>query len=138
MFRCLKHAFPGDIGGRVEVTYRHMTTGWSLAVRDDGVGMSPPDAVKKVGLETSIVAALAQQLEASVVTADGEPGTRVELTHTSKAPDTKLRDRSPVAVPLRARSLQTVGAAGSCVFLMASSTRSVSVGADMALASRSR
>ena len=95
----LKHAFPGDIGGRVEVAYRHMTTGWSLAVRDDGVGMSPPDAVKKVGLGTSIVAALAQQLEACVVTADAEPGTRVELTHTSKAPDTKLRARSPVALP---------------------------------------
>ena len=99
MINCLKHAFPGGNSGRVEVAYRQMTMGWSLAVRDDGVGMSSPDTVKKVGLGTSIVEALAQQLEASVVTSDAEPGTRVELTHTSKAPDTKLRGRSPVAVP---------------------------------------
>lgn len=99
VINCLKHAFPGDIKGRVEVVYRRTPLGWTMAVRDDGVGMPPPEAVKKVGLGTSIVEALASQLEATVVTSDAEPGTRVELTHSTKPADTKARDKSPVAVP---------------------------------------
>lgn len=99
VINCLKHAFPGDLKGRVEVVYRRTTLGWTMSVRDDGVGMPPPEAVKKVGLGTSIVEALAQQLEATVVTSDAEPGTRVELTHTSKSADSKVRDKAPVAVP---------------------------------------
>ena len=99
VINCIKHAFPGDRGGRVEVEYHRSPMSWNLSVTDDGVGMPPANAVKKVGLGTSIVEALSQQLEASVVTSDAAPGTRVELIHTSRPARTQTRDKSPIAVP---------------------------------------
>lgn len=75
----LKHAFPGDRGGQVTVTYENDAEGWALSVADDGVGRRPVVGVRKGGLGTVIVGSLAKQLGALVVIADNQPGTRVTL-----------------------------------------------------------
>jgi two-component sensor histidine kinase len=48
-------------------------------VTDDGVGM--PAKGVKVGLGTTVVQALAQQVGAEVAISDAAPGARVALTH---------------------------------------------------------
>lgn len=79
VINALKHAFPGDRGGRVTVTYENDATGWALSVADDGVGRKPVLAVRKGGLGTVIVGSLAKQLGALVVITDNQPGSRVSL-----------------------------------------------------------
>jgi two-component sensor histidine kinase len=56
-----------------------------LCVRDDGVGMPPTGAAVRVGLGTSIVQALAKQLDASVEVAPAQPGAKVSIRHTQIA-----------------------------------------------------
>jgi two-component system, sensor histidine kinase PdtaS len=78
----LKHAFPGRTrGGNIHVDYATQGTGWTLTVKDDGVGM--PDGNDKAvpGLGSSIVAALARQLGATVRVTDANPGTAVSVVH---------------------------------------------------------
>ncbi len=78
----LKHAFPGRTQkGMITVDYRAEGSGWALTVADDGVGMPSGDAETAKGLGTSIVNALAKQLDAKVVVADNAPGTRVCVIH---------------------------------------------------------
>jgi len=91
----LKHAFPGGQRGRITVDFEFSGPNWSLSVADNGVGMpADPDQIQ-VGLGTSIVEALAKQLEATVEVVAARPGTRVAITHTEVA----LADEasSPVA-----------------------------------------
>ena len=79
----LKHAFKADEkDGRIVVSYEVMGEDWKLAVTDNGMGKpeTGPD-VAKVGLGTSIVNALAQQLDARVALVTGEGGTNVSITH---------------------------------------------------------
>ena len=52
---------------------------------DDGVGTTAKLADAKPGLGTSIVAALANQLDATVTTENGEPGTKVSIVHDEPA-----------------------------------------------------
>ena len=81
VINALKHAFPGqDPTGRIAVDYLANGTGWTLSVADDGVGMPGAGGVKP-GLGTGIVEALASHLDASVVVAAAEPGTRVSIVH---------------------------------------------------------
>jgi two-component sensor histidine kinase len=78
----LKHAFPGGRRGKIVVRYVSQKPDWTLSVVDDGVGM-PKDALSATaGLGTSIVAALARQLDAQVQVAGAHPGTAVSLSHT--------------------------------------------------------
>lgn len=78
----LKHAFPGGRHGIITVSYKAHGPNWTLAVADDGVGM-PRDAESATpGLGTSIVEALAKQLQARVQIAGGHPGTTVSVIHT--------------------------------------------------------
>lgn len=79
VINALKHAFPGDRGGKVEVAYESDAAGWALSVADDGVGRNPVMALRKGGLGTVIVGSLAKQLGALVVITDNQPGTRVTL-----------------------------------------------------------
>lgn len=79
----LKHAFPGGRRGRIVVGYKSEPSGWTLSVRDDGVGMRPTEKRAKAGLGTSIVQALAKQLLSVVEVVDQAPGTRVSITHTN-------------------------------------------------------
>ncbi|MBG1232794.1 sensor histidine kinase [Aestuariivirga litoralis] len=78
----LKHAFPppADLG-EIKVEYKVSGEDWTLAVSDNGCGMSGVTDHRTGGLGTSIVKALAQQLEAEVVVATGVGGTRVSVEH---------------------------------------------------------
>ena len=83
VMNAVKHAFPDEAAkGEITVTYDTAGTDWKLSVRDDGIGK--PDGVfaqAKSGLGTGIVKALAQQLDAKVVTLSGIQGTTVSVTH---------------------------------------------------------
>lgn len=78
VINALKHAFPGDRRGKIDVDYRSTGPKWALKIADDGVGMV---ADPQAGLGTSIVNALAQHLQAEVVVAQNSPGTVISLIH---------------------------------------------------------
>jgi two-component sensor histidine kinase len=78
VINALKHAFPDDRKGKIDVNYHSQQSNWTLSVRDNGVGM-PAHTSAKPGLGTSIVQALAAQLQASVTIADANPGTAVSI-----------------------------------------------------------
>ncbi|MEO5705924.1 MAG: sensor histidine kinase [Alteraurantiacibacter sp.] len=85
VINALKHAFPGERGGTIEVEYQHDAGDWSLSVSDDGVGTDASLAKAKPGLGSGIVDALAGQLDASVVTLSTNPGVTVTVTHKEAA-----------------------------------------------------
>jgi len=80
VINCLKHAFPNERSGIVRVVYKVGSAAWTLSVSDNGIGMPVEGIVRKSGLGTHLVEALANQLEAHVTTTDNEPGTRVEMS----------------------------------------------------------
>jgi two-component system, sensor histidine kinase PdtaS len=88
VINALKHAFPGNQSGRIVVVYRARTPDWALSVSDDGVGMCSNHESKVPGLGTSIVQALAQQLQARVEITDANPGTKVSIIRAPVAPST--------------------------------------------------
>jgi PAS domain S-box-containing protein len=82
VINALKHAFPGERSGRILIEYRAQPhAGWRLSVSDDGVGTSESIAAAKAGLGTSLVEALARQLDATVQTESANPGMRVSIVH---------------------------------------------------------
>ncbi len=83
VINALKHAFPGGRRGTIKVGYSGNESGWVLGVRDDGVGMPADSGSFKSGFGSSIVAALANQLAATIEVSDGNPGTNVTVTHPS-------------------------------------------------------
>jgi two-component sensor histidine kinase len=78
----LKHAFI-DVakGGRIVVTFDAIGAEWTLSVSDNGMGKQTHVIVAEGGLGTSIVAALARQLNALVETKSGPEGTSVSIAH---------------------------------------------------------
>lgn len=87
VINALKHAFPGEGGGKIVVSYRSNGTDWTLSVRDNGMGM-PATSVVKAGLGTNIVQALSKQQNAHIEMTDAKPGTIVSIIHT-------IADREP-------------------------------------------
>src|ERR1700681_404975 len=90
VINALKHAFPAVTrAGRVVVAYEVAGTNWKLSISDNGIGVPDANAgrlgQKKSGLGTSIVKALAQQLEAQVDVVSGPAGTIVSITHATFA-----------------------------------------------------
>jgi chemotaxis protein methyltransferase CheR len=82
VINAVKHAFPASSkAGHVIVSYEVDGTNWKLSVSDDDVGMPDRKAGEKTGLGTSLMKALAQQLEAQVDVASGPKGTTVSVTH---------------------------------------------------------
>ncbi|OAN67101.1 sensor histidine kinase [Sphingomonas sp. TDK1] len=81
VINALKHAFPNERAGTIRVDYHALGPTWALSVTDDGVGTTESMASAKPGLGTSIVEALARQLDASVGNSDAEPGTIVSVLH---------------------------------------------------------
>jgi two-component sensor histidine kinase len=79
VINALKHAFPGERAGAINVDYSAQGADWTLSVRDDGVGMGDSDP--KPGLGTSIVQALATHLGARILVEHSDPGTRVSIVH---------------------------------------------------------
>jgi two-component sensor histidine kinase len=85
VINALKHAFPGEHSGKIAVDYRSRGRDWTLSVSDNGVGI-PKDAESAgSGLGTSIVKALAKQLDARVEVVDTAPGPEVSIVHTQVA-----------------------------------------------------
>jgi two-component sensor histidine kinase len=78
----LKHAF-GDIArdGHIVVICDAVETEWMLSVSDNGKGKQKHVGIAEGGLGTGIVAALASQLNARVVTESGPQGTSVSIAH---------------------------------------------------------
>ena len=86
VINALKHGFPDQQAGHIEVTYKAAGGGWQLVVEDDGVGIDDADSVVP-GLGTSIVNALSKNLRASVAVSNGAPGTIVTITNPETVPD---------------------------------------------------
>jgi len=81
VINALKHAFTPEQDGEIVINYHAQGPDWTLSVSDDGVGMPPESAHASPGLGTSIVEALARQLDAKVKVADAHPGTTVSIAH---------------------------------------------------------
>jgi PAS domain S-box-containing protein len=83
LINSLKHAFPGDHKeGRVIVGYEAHEDDWKLSVSDNGAGMPLQMAGSgKSGLGTSLINAIAQQIDAQVEIATSPNGTTVCVTH---------------------------------------------------------
>jgi two-component sensor histidine kinase len=85
VINALKHAFPTDKpDGRIVVAYQIEGPNWTLSIGDNGIGRPKESSGDtKAGLGTSIVNALAQQLDARVnVTGGPKGGTTVQVVHT--------------------------------------------------------
>jgi PAS domain S-box-containing protein len=81
VINALKHAYPDGRCGCIKVGYQAAAEGgWTLSVADDGVGRPAAGAPVRVGLGSSVIQALAQQLDAEVVLSDLDPGYRVAVT----------------------------------------------------------
>ena len=84
VINALKYAFPKDhLNAKVIVRYETFGSNWRLVVSDNGVGktVEPTVAVSsKGGLGTSLVNALAQQLEAQVETVSSGTGMSISVT----------------------------------------------------------
>jgi two-component sensor histidine kinase len=81
VINALKHAFPGHRAGEIRVGYASQGTDWTLSVSDDGVGMPADPASARPGLGSSIIEALAKQLDARVRVTNNHPGTSVSIVH---------------------------------------------------------
>ena len=74
--------FPAAGPARYVVTYEASGSDWRLSVSDDGVGRVSQDGrACTTGLGTSIVEALAHQLDARVEISSGPQGTIVSVVH---------------------------------------------------------
>ena len=82
LINAVKHAFPAERSGNIRVGYDATGSGWRLSVSDDGVGRSSKGGQPtSTGLGTSIVEALAHQLDARVEVSSGPQGTTVSVIH---------------------------------------------------------
>ena len=80
VINALKHAFPGGEAGEILVSYEARGSGWRLSVSDNGSGPGEASAERPyAGLGTSIVEALARQLDAIVQKSSGPNGTTVSI-----------------------------------------------------------
>jgi PAS domain S-box-containing protein len=82
VINALKHAFPSNSEeGEILVRYEGEKSGWRLSVSDNGTGFGEAGAEGvHTGLGTSIIGALAQQLNAKVQKSAGPKGTTVSIT----------------------------------------------------------
>ncbi|MGB8365226.1 MAG: histidine kinase dimerization/phosphoacceptor domain -containing protein [Rhizomicrobium sp.] len=87
VINALKYAFPNQAKeAAVTIRYEVNGTDWKLSVSDNGAGrVEGGEPSTKAGLGTSIVKALAQQLEAQVETKTSPAGMSVSITHSSFA-----------------------------------------------------
>ena len=81
VINALKHAFPKDHpNASVLVSYETSGATWSLAVSDNGVGKpAETEPPRKGGLGTSLVTALAQQLDAQVESVNSPTGFKISI-----------------------------------------------------------
>lgn len=88
VINALKYAFPDQkASATVKVRYEVNGTDWKLSVSDNGIGRPERDeTTKKGGLGTSLVNALANQLEAQVKITNSRNGMDVAITHATFTP----------------------------------------------------
>ena len=77
VINAVKHAFPAGRTGTIKIDFQSHGADWTLCVRDDGVGLPPNRGAP--GLGTSIVEALARQLNGAATWKSASPGTRSTL-----------------------------------------------------------
>ncbi len=81
VINALKHGFPAGAEDEILVSYDAQESGWRLSVADNGSGTQEADGeLPRAGLGTSIVEALAHQLNATVEKTSGPQGTTVTIT----------------------------------------------------------
>ena len=78
VINALKHGFPAGAKGEILVSYDAHDSGWRLSVADNGSG-TQANGPAHTGLGTSIVEALAHQLNATVQKTSGPQGTLVSI-----------------------------------------------------------
>ncbi|MCW6513220.1 sensor histidine kinase [Lichenifustis flavocetrariae] len=81
IINAIKHAFPSGRHGRIRIDYQSHGPDWTLSVDDNGVGMPSSGDRIEAGLGTSIIEAIAKQLNARITVADAHPGTKFSLNH---------------------------------------------------------
>jgi two-component sensor histidine kinase len=83
VMNALKHAFPDSKSdAAIVVSYKVADKDWKLTISDNGVGKPDVKASQgKAGLGTSLIQALARQLDATVDIASDGHGTAVSMTH---------------------------------------------------------
>lgn len=74
----LRHAYPDDRQGRIQVVVRHTASGFDLMVCDDGIGIAA-DA-PKTGFGLTVVQLMAQQLRGRLDTTPAQPGLRLSVS----------------------------------------------------------
>ena len=72
----LKHAFPDDRQGKIEVSLRSASGRLRLEVADDGIGMKQAGQTRGSGLGTRLIDTFVKQLGADYRASSGEEGTR--------------------------------------------------------------
>jgi two-component sensor histidine kinase len=94
VINALKHAFPDQQQGRIEIDYKSTGKDWTLSVSDDGIGIPSGSEAPKSGLGTGIVEALTKNLGADIDFSNANPGTAVTISHREA---TGLREDLPKA-----------------------------------------
>ncbi|MFC7399610.1 sensor histidine kinase [Chelatococcus sp. GCM10030263] len=77
----LKHAFSDQPTGTIAIDYNSTGTDWTLSVIDNGIGIPTGGDAPRAGLGTSIVEALARNLQGEIQLSDANPGTSVTISH---------------------------------------------------------
>lgn len=80
VINALKHAFPDERTGLIEIDYQSSGQDWTLSITDNGIGMPVGSDAPKAGLGTGIVEALVKNLEGEITLTDADPGTVVTVT----------------------------------------------------------
>ena len=80
VINALKHGFSEGAEGEIMVNYHAQESSWRLSVSDNGSGPQDAGEPAHIGLGTSIVEALAHQLNATVQKTSGPRGTIVSIT----------------------------------------------------------
>jgi two-component sensor histidine kinase len=75
-----KHAFAGRESGRIEVRFEAAASGWTLSVRDDGVGLpAEPRPRKDGGLGQRLIDGFVRQARGKALSETGPEGTKVTV-----------------------------------------------------------
>ncbi len=88
VMNALKHAFPDSKpDAAIVVSYKVAEKDWKLTISDNGIGKPDVKASQsKAGLGTSLIQALARQLDATVDITSDSLGTAVSMTHATFKP----------------------------------------------------
>lgn len=104
VMNALKHAFPGERSdAAIVVSYSVAEPDWKLTVSDNGIGKPDHDAGQispkpSAGLGTSLIQALAKQLDARVDTEGDANGIAVSITHATFKPKPHSRRADAVVI----------------------------------------